>query len=114
MACASTDSSQAQLNPLLSDHSDVVPPDPIPNSAVKRASAHGSAAQAVRESVIAEHLHPTPTCQNKWAFSFVARVTATPPRLLEYSRLKPCESRASQVPQFAPEFSGDGASRVQW
>ena len=58
MACASTDSSQAQLNPLLSDHSDVVPPDPIPNSAVKRASAHGSAAQAVRESVIAEHLQP--------------------------------------------------------
>ena len=28
--------------PMLGDHSGVVPPDPIPNSAVKRASANGS------------------------------------------------------------------------
>ena len=28
--------------PMLGDHSGVVPPDPIPNSEVKRASANGS------------------------------------------------------------------------
>ena len=74
MACA-----RAQLNPLLSDHSDVVPPDPIPNSEVKRVSAHGSAAQAVRESVIAEHLQPNaPSSKRRGVFFCDAGNVPTP------------------------------------
>ena len=37
------------LNRLLSEHSAVDPPDPIPNSEVKRSSADGSVAQAMQE-----------------------------------------------------------------
>ena len=34
---------------MLGDHSGVVPPDPFPNSAVKRASANGSVQLRTRE-----------------------------------------------------------------
>ena len=39
----------ATLHPLPGDHSGVEPPDPIPNSEVKRTRADGSVAQAMRE-----------------------------------------------------------------
>ena len=39
----------ATLHPLPGDHSVVEPPDPIPNSEVKRNRADGSVAQAMQE-----------------------------------------------------------------
>ena len=41
--------SPATLHPLPGDHSGVEPPDPIPNSEVKRTRADGSVAQAMQE-----------------------------------------------------------------
>ena len=39
----------ATLHPLPGDHSGVAPPDPFPNSEVKRTRADGSVAQAMQE-----------------------------------------------------------------
>ena len=39
----------ATLHPLPGEHSAVEPPDPIPNSEVKRSCADGSVAQAMQE-----------------------------------------------------------------
>jgi hypothetical protein len=44
-----TDPSIATLHPLPGDHSVVEPPDPFPNSEVKRNRADGSVAQAMQE-----------------------------------------------------------------
>ena len=42
-------SNLATLPPLPGDHSGVAPPDPFPNSEVKRTRADGSVAQAMQE-----------------------------------------------------------------
>src|ERR1700733_6461227 len=45
-----------------------IPPDPIPNSAVKASSAHGTAAQAAGESVAARSAKNVckPKCESAW------------------------------------------------
>src|SRR5215831_3926115 len=57
-------------------------PDPIPNSAVKTLSAHGTAAQAAEESVAARPDKPSslslPLDRNRWKFGLTVAGWSSP------------------------------------